>query len=181
MVEIPHIELFHELHAAISPVLSTIEPIHAYLYTLSSKAFKKDFLKPSGFFFLLDNNFDSSTHLHIIIDLYKDVTCTLLLLSEIERVKEDFSCYLSLKALLLTTFALKANIQDISPLIKKIKTSDANIHSKQVCKTLFLYTESVRALLEELLTLKSILLEEVMSFKQIALTKEPLDLKGDLE
>ncbi len=181
MVEIPHIELFHELNETIAPVLSTIEPIHAYLYTLSSKTFKKDLLKPSGFYFLLKSNFNPSTHLNIIIDLYKDVTCTLLVLSEIERVKDDFSCYLSLKALLLTAFALKANIKDISSLIIKIKESDANIHSKQTCKTLFLYTESVRALLEELLTLKTILLEEVMSFKHIALTKEPLDLKGDLE
>lgn len=181
MVEIPHIHLFHELDDTVHSVLLTIEPIHAYLYTLNSRAYKKNFLKPSGFYFLLESNFNPSSHLMVIIDLYKEVTNTLLLLSELEKVKEDFGSYLSLKALLFTSFALKNNIEDISPIIKKIKESNINLQLKQTSKKLFLYTESVRALLEELLTLKSILLEEVMSFKQITLTKEPLDLQGDLE
>jgi len=181
LIEIPHIQLFYELDETITPVVSSIEPVHAYLYTLSSRPSKKDLVLPSGFYFLLASRFDPSHPLDVIIDLYRDVSLSLLVLSEIERVKDDFSSFTALKALLLTLFALKDNIKDISLLIKKIRAKEEKIPLRQTSKTLFLYTESVRAILEELSTLKSILLEEVMSFKQLLLTKEPLDLKGDLE
>lgn len=181
MVEIPHIELFHELFEAITPIASTIEPIYAHLYSLQSKPAKNVPSKTSGFYFLVQNSFNPCAPLEIIIDLYKDVTCSLLILSEIENRQSEFTHLLHLKALLLTSFALKKNIMDISALIKTLKEGGDSLPSRNLYKRLFLYTESVRALLEELLPLKSVLLEEVVSFKKITLTNEPLDLKGDLE
>ena len=105
----------------------------------------------------------------------------LLVLSEIEKYKKDFKNYPSLNSLVLTAIALKNNIADISGDINHIKDKTMDITSKMLCKRLFHYTESVRALMEELASLKVTLLEEITSIKNVFLTKEPLDLKGDLE
>jgi hypothetical protein len=178
---IPHIDVLQELEESLDPILSTIEPLHAYLYSLSITTRKKDRLKPFSFYFLLENIWEPENALNVLIPFYREVTYTLLVLSEIEKHKIDFKNYKSLNPLLLTAIALKNNISDISADINGIKDKSMDITSKMLCKRLFHYTESVRALIEELVSLKVILLEEITSFKNLFLTKEPLDLKGDLE
>ena len=177
----PHIDLLHELEEAVQPILTLIEPLHSYLYCLNVASGKKDRLKPSGFYFLLGNAANGESGNSAMIDLYKDVTCITIILSEIEKHKAAFASYGSLNPLLSTAFALKKTIPDISSEICKVKQEQGVLSSKILCKKLFLYTESVRALLEELITLKSILLEEVRVCHDPFLTKEPLDLMRDLE
>lgn len=178
---IPHIDVLQELEESLDPLLCSIEPLHAYLYTLSTTNRKKDRLKPSPFYFLLENIWEPENALQVLIPFYREVSYTLIVLSEIEKHKIDFKNYKSLNALILTAIALKNNISDISADINNIKDKSMDITSKTLCKRLFHYTESVRALVEELTSLKGILLEEITSFRNVFLTKEPLDLKGDLE
>jgi|GEM_PF-2930994 len=177
----PHIDLLHELEESLQPILSIIEPLHSYLYCLNAGTVKKDRLKPSGFYFLLGNTTNGESGTSAMIELYKDVTSISIILSEIEKQKAAFASFQSLNSLLSTAFALKNTIPDISAEICKIKEDQGVLSSKVICKKLFLYTESVRALLEELTTLKSILLEELLACHDPFLTKEPLDIKGDLE
>jgi hypothetical protein len=177
---IPHIKLFIELQEAIEPVLETLEPLYAYFYSLSTRS-RKEGVKPSGFYFLLANSWSKEGSLDVVIDFYKNVNILLLVLSEIERVSYDFFEKSNLFALISTSKALRQNILDISPMILKIKDREELIYSKNACKKLFLYTESVRALTEEFSCLKELILEESMYQSNILLTKEPLDLKGDLE
>ncbi|MCH9622024.1 MAG: hypothetical protein S4CHLAM20_14580 [Chlamydiia bacterium] len=180
MHTIPHIALLYELNDSISPIKSVIEPLYSYLYCLNSKT-AKERKKPSGFYFLLENRFDKQLSLNSILDLYRSVTSTLVILSEIEKYRDEFKPFNNLSAWLSTVIALKDQIDDISPEIRKLKRDQGVIWEKPLCKRLFLFAESVRALLEELLTLKKTLLEEVLTLKDPFLTKEPLDLKGDLE
>lgn len=178
---IPHIGLFYEINNAIDPIATILEPLYAYLYNLNTKSVKKDLLKPSGFYFLLDNTWSPQTAFNAVLELHKHVCCLLVILSEIGRHENDFLDFPNVKALVSTSRALKQNICDISTLIMKIKDGSTITYSKSACKKLFLYTESVRALIEEFGSLKSLLLEETMNKKNLLLTKEPLDLKGDLE
>ena len=129
----------------------------------------------------MENIWEPENALHVLIPFHREVTYMLLVLTEIEKHKKDFKNYPSLNSLVLTAIALKNNIADISGDINHIKDKTMDITSKMLCKRLFHYTESVRALMEELASLKVTLLEEITSIKNVFLTKEPLDLKGDLE
>jgi hypothetical protein len=177
---IPHTGLFMELEDSILAVLDVLEPLYGYLYSLNTLS-RGQVVQPSGFFFLLANNWSKSSALDVVIDLYKSVTLLLLVFSEIEKKMEDFSNRSSLYSLLSTSKALKSKIPNVSSTILKIKDKQELISSKSACKTLFFYTESVRALIEELISLKKVILEESLTSYNISLTKEPLDLKGDLE
>lgn len=178
---IPHIDVIQELEEALNPILTSIEPLHVYFYSLSSKTRKKDRLKPSAFYFVLEHLWTKETALEVILPFYRDVTYMLLVFSEIEKHRDDFISLKSLHGLILTSIALKANVLDISSDINHIKERSVDATSKPVCKKLFHYIESVRALLEELISLKIILLEEITTQKDLFLTKEPLDLERDLE
>ena len=178
---IPHIDVIHELDEALHPILSTIEPLHAYFYSLSTKTKKKDRIAPSAFYFVLEHLWSEDSALEVILPFYKEVTYMLIVLSEIEKHRDDFVSLKAIHALILTAIALKNNIADISSDINNIKEKSAGVSSKLLCKRLFHYIESVRALLEELISLKTILLEEITTQKELFLMKEPLDLERDLE
>jgi hypothetical protein len=177
---IPHINLLYELDDSLADIKEMIEPLYSYLYCLHSRTSKEN-KSPSGFFFLLENKFDHPLSLSAVIDLYRCVTNSLIILSEIEKHKDDYQHLSALKPWLLTVIALKNQVSDISPEIRQLKQENGAISTKQMVKKLFLFTESVRALLEELTTLKKTLLEEIVSSKTPFFTKEPLDLKKDLE
>lgn len=177
---IPHIELLYELNDSIQEIKITIEPLYSYLYCLHSKTGKQA-LSPSGFYFLLQSNYDNPLGLNALLDLYRNVTKTLIVLEEIEKHQAEYSPFKNLMHWLSAVIALKSQIADISPEINKLKGDKGVISSKSMVRKLFLYTESVRALLEELQSLKKTLLEEVITLKSPFLTKEPLDIKGDLE
>ncbi|MCH9811233.1 hypothetical protein K0U07_00545 [bacterium] len=178
---IPHIDVIHELDEALEPILASIEPLHAYFYSLSSKAKKKDRLKATAFYFVLEHMWSKETALDVILPFYRDVTYMLIVFSEIEKYRDDFIAYKSLHGLTLTAIALKNNIADISADINNIKEKSVDVTSKMLCKRLFHYIESVRALIEELISLKIILLEDITTQKELFLMKEPLDLERDLE
>ena len=178
---IPHIDVIQELEESLNPIVYVIEPLHAFLYSLSTKSRKKDRLKPTSFYFLLENIWEPEHALDAFISFHREVSYMLLVLSEIERHKKDFVPFPVFNSLVVTAIALKNNISDISSDINNIKEKTMDISSKMLCKRLFHYTESVRALIEELVSIKDILVEEITSQKNLFLTKEPLDLKGDLE
>jgi len=177
---IPHIELLYECHESISPIQSLIEPLYSYLYCLNTRI-GKDRKKPSGFYFLLENRLGSPFSVNALVDLYRSVTSTTVILSELEKHQDDYTPFPELNQWLLAMTALKNQVGDISKEIKKLKNDGGVIYEKPLCRKLFLYVESVRALLEELLSLKKTLLGEVVGANRPFLTKEPLDMKGDLE
>ena len=177
---IPHINLLYELEDSTTSICEIIEPLYSYFYVLNTKA-AKDRNRPSGFFFILEDKYRHPLGLSSFIDLYRYVTNSLIILEEIEKHKEEFKEFSNLNSWLSTVIALKSQISDISPEIQKLKADNGVVSTRAVAKKLFLFTESVRALLEELMILKKILLDEVIFSKKITLTKEPLDVKGDLE
>lgn len=180
-MKIPHISLIEELEDSLEPISSVLEPLHSYLYHLSSAPKKEDRLKPTAFYFALEPIWSVDTALDVVIELYRYVSNTLLILSKIEAYRTDFQEFKNLDSLLITCLALKSKVLDISSSISAIKERREGISSKALCKKLFYFTESVRALVEELNPLKSIVLEDLVGQNRLLFTTEPLDLKGDLE
>ena len=178
---IPHIHLFHELDASTEPILPIIEPLYAYLYSLNTRGNKGERQKPPAFFFLLESIWKEETSLSMLVDFHNNVTCSFILVDALEKQKNDFKAFPSLFSLITTLCGLRANALDISLIIVKIKDETPLTHSKSTYKKLFLYVESVRALMEELNSLKEALLEGSMDQYNLQLTEDPLDLKGDCE
>ena len=180
-LEIPHLELLKELYNSAEPISDVIDSLHAHLFTLNSSYKKVENLKPTGFFFTIHNTWSLENQANIITDLYKNVSYTLVVLSQLESNKNDFKKIQPLYSFIVTVTALKSNINNIESIINNFREKEPLTFSKPVCKKLFLYTESIRALLEEIYNIKGILLDRILEKKHIFLTKEPLDLKEDLE
>lgn len=157
-----------------------VEILHADLYVSSGKK-KTTSNISSGYYFLLENSFCPIKRKDLFLETYKKSIEITLILNELEKDFATLSTFETISDLIHTAIALKNEVPDISSYICQIKDDPSLSSAKHIEKKLFIFLESLRALLEELSNIEHITIDQIIRNKDILLTNEPLDLKGDFE